>query len=54
MTQEILFKHSDVHQGHYVYINGQSTDIVVNYHAYQTIQEYKNKVDKQIQEHEKI
>lgn len=46
----IIFKPSNIHQGHYVYINGESTGIVVNYYAYQMIKEYKNKVDKQIEE----
>jgi hypothetical protein len=45
---KVTFKPSDVHQGHYVYINGVSTDIVVNLFAYETISEYKDKVDEEI------
>ena len=45
---KVTFKPSNVHQGHYVYINGVSTDIVVNLFAYKTISEYRDKVDEQI------
>jgi predicted nucleotide-binding protein (sugar kinase/HSP70/actin superfamily) len=49
----IIFKPSQVHQGHYVYINGESTDIVVNLFAYKTITEYKKKVDEKIEQFKK-
>jgi hypothetical protein len=48
----VTFKPSNVHQGHYVYINGESTGIFVNLFAYQTIDEYKTQKDKQIEEYE--
>ena len=41
----VEFKPSNVHQGHYVYINGKSTGIVVNLYAYETIEEYKTAVE---------
>lgn len=44
----VVFKPSDVHQGHYVYIDDEYTGIVVNLFAYNTIDEYKNKLDEQI------
>ena len=44
----VVFKPSNVHQGHYVYVNGVSTDIVFNLFAYETISEYKDKVDEKI------
>lgn len=37
----VEFKPSNVHQGHYVYINDIDTGMVVNYYAYQTIESYK-------------
>ena len=43
MTNKIEFKPSNVHQGHYVFINGESADMVVNLFAYNTIDNYKNK-----------
>lgn len=46
----VVFKPSNVHQGHYVYVNGEPTDIVVNLFAYETIKEYKVKVDKSIEQ----
>ena len=49
----IVFKPSCVHQGHYVYINGESTGIIVNLFAYETIEEYKIKVDKEIEQFKK-
>lgn len=49
-TNIISFKPSNVHQGHYVYINGQETEIVVNLFAYQTVLEYKSEIDKKINE----
>jgi predicted nucleotide-binding protein (sugar kinase/HSP70/actin superfamily) len=45
----IIFKPSQVHQGHYVYINDESTDIVVNLFAYKTIDEYKKQIDEKIE-----
>ena len=47
----IIFKASDVHQGHYVIVDGEFTGIVVNLYAYQTNDEYKECVDKQIKEY---
>lgn len=46
----IEFKPSYVHQGHYIYIDGKSTDIVVNLFAYKTIVDYKTQVDNKIKE----
>jgi hypothetical protein len=46
----VVFKPSNVHQGHYVYINGEDTGIVVNLFAYKTIKEYKVKVDESIEQ----
>lgn len=47
---KVVFKPSNVHQGHYVYIDGKSTDIVVNLYAYKTIKEYKVQVDEKIKQ----
>jgi hypothetical protein len=44
----VTFKPSAIHQGHYVHIDGESTDMVVNLFAYQTIEEYKKEVDEKI------
>lgn len=52
IKNNVTFRPSNVHQGHYVHINGESTPIVVNLFAYQTIDEYKTKVDKQIENYE--
>lgn len=49
----ITFIPSNVHDGHYVEINGESTGIVVNLFAYQTIEDYKKEVDKKIETYEK-
>lgn len=49
----VVFKPSYVHQGHYVYIDGKSTGIVINLFAYETIKEYKIKVDKSIKQFKK-
>ena len=49
----VVFKPSNVHQGHYVYIDGEPTGIVVNLFAYKTIKEYKIKVDKSIKQFKK-
>jgi hypothetical protein len=46
---KVVFKPSNVHQGHYVEVNGESTDLVINLFAYKTIEEYKVKVDKKIE-----
>jgi hypothetical protein len=46
----IVFKASNIHQGHHVYVNGENTHIIVNLHAYDTIDEYKVNVDKRIEE----
>lgn len=48
-----VFKPSNVHQGHYVYINGEQTGIVVNLFAYQTIEDYRVKVDESIEQFKK-
>jgi len=49
-NKSVTFNPSNVHQGHYVYVNGKYTGIVVNLFAYQTILEYKNEIDKKINE----
>ena len=49
----VVFKPSNIHQGHYVYIDGESTGIVVNLFAYKTIEEYKIKVDESIEQFKK-
>jgi hypothetical protein len=49
----VVFKPSDVHQGHYIYINGVNTGIVVNMFAYETIDDYKKYVDKKIKQFKK-
>lgn len=46
----VIFKPSYVHQGHYVYIDGKNTGIVVNLFAYETIEEYKVHVDEKIKQ----
>lgn len=51
--QLITFKPSNVHQGHYVYIDGKETDIIVNLFAYETIEEYKIQVDTKIKNYER-
>ena len=48
--RKIVFKPSSVHEGHYVYIDGKSTGIVVNLFAYETIEEYKVQVDEKIKQ----
>jgi len=48
--RKVVFKPSNVHQGHYVYIDGKSTGIVVNLYAYETIEEYKVQVDEKIKQ----
>lgn len=52
MTVEFI--PSMIHQGHYVEINGEFTGIIVNYYAYQTIEEYKKQVDEQIEKYETL
>ena len=49
----VIFKPSNVHQGHYVYINGENTGIVVNLFAYKTIDDYKQQVDNKINKFKK-
>lgn len=49
-NNSVTFITSNVHQGHYVYVNGKETGIVVNLFAYQTILEYKKLTDKKINE----
>lgn len=46
--RSVVFKPSNVHQGHYVYVDGEETGIVVNLFAYKTIKEYKVKIDEEI------
>jgi len=48
MTTTITFKPSNVHQGHYVYINGEDTGIGINLYAYETIESYKHETNKKI------
>lgn len=48
---EVIFKPSNVHQGYYVIIDNESTGIIVNMYAYETIDEYKAEVDKKIEEY---
>ena len=48
MNTSITFIPSNVHQGHYVYIDGESTGIVVNLFAYKTIDDYKQQIDNKI------
>tara|TARA_R110002126_G_scaffold5861_1_gene31209 strand:+ start:60 stop:224 length:165 start_codon:yes stop_codon:yes gene_type:complete len=47
-AHNVTFKPSDVHQGHYVCIDGKETDIVINLFAYETIKEYKEQTDQKI------
>ena len=49
-NKKVTLKESDVHQGHYVMINCEFTGKVINLYAYHTIEEYKQKVDKEIEE----
>ena len=49
----VTFKPSNVHQGHYVYINGENIGIVVNLFAYKTIDDYKQQVDNKINKFKK-
>lgn len=50
---KVTFIPSNVHEGHYIHINGESTDIVVNLYAYKTIEEYKKQVDEKIENYKK-
>lgn len=52
MKTPVRFEPSNVHQGHYIIINGENTGMVVNYYAYLTILDYKNEVDKKIKNYE--
>lgn len=47
----VIFTPSNVHQGHYVEINGESTGIIVNLYAYKNPNclDYKEQVDKKIE-----
>ena len=47
MTVEFI--PSNIHQGHYIEINGEFTGMIVNLYAYQTIEEYRNQVDEKIE-----
>jgi len=53
MENKIIFEPSNVHQGHYVIIDGEHTGIVVNLFCYKTITEYKNQIDEQIEQFKK-
>ena len=48
----VIFKPSNIHQGHHVVINGKSTGMVVNLHAYENPEciDYKQRVDREIEE----
>lgn len=48
---QIIFKASNVHQGHYVMINGKDTGIVVNLYAYEnpSCADYKKQIDSKIE-----
>ena len=48
---KVVFEPSNAHQGHYVIINGETSGIIVNLYAYETIEEYKNEVDNKIEEY---
>lgn len=41
---KVEFIPSNVHQGHYIVIDGKTTGIVVNLFAYKTIEDYKKRV----------
>ncbi len=43
----IIFESSNVHQGHYIMLNGENIG-VVNLHAYETLPDYKKEVDDKI------
>lgn len=47
---QIIFKASNVHQGHYVMINGKDTGMIVNLYAYNNpyCSDYKRGVDNKI------
>lgn len=51
MKSSVVFEPSNVHQGHYVIINGESSGIILNLYAYKTIERYKNEVDNKIKEY---
>jgi uncharacterized UBP type Zn finger protein len=51
---KILFEPSNVHQGHYVIINGETSGIIVNLYAYEMIEEYKKEVGNKIEEYIKM
>jgi hypothetical protein len=43
----VIFKPSNVHQGHYIIVDGESIG-VVNLYAYKTSPDYKKEVDDKI------
>jgi len=45
----VAFIASNVHQGHYVYVNNEETDIIINLFAYETNKDYKDEIDNKIQ-----
>jgi len=48
---KVIFEPSNVHQGHYVIINGELSGIIVNMYAYQTINDYKIEIDEKIEKY---
>lgn len=51
MKTSVIFEPSNVHQAHYVIVNGEDSGIIVNLYAYRKIEEYKNEVDNKINEY---
>ena len=45
---KISFKPSEVHQGHYVYIDDEEAGLVINLHAYETLKDYRKITDQKI------
>jgi hypothetical protein len=48
LKNNIVFEPSNVHQGHYVILNGEDTGIVVNLYFYKTNEDYKKEIDNKI------
>jgi hypothetical protein len=51
MKNMVVFEPSNVHQGHYVIINGEDTGIVVNLYCYKINEDYKKEVDNKIKQY---
>jgi hypothetical protein len=51
MKNNIVFEPSNVHQGHYVILNGEDTGIVVNLYCYKINEDYKKEIDNKIQQY---